>query len=407
MIRRIFGLKNEARSRKDYQDVTFLGRGSYGDVNKVKRIFDGALFAMKKTSPANETEKEKAMREGDILKYEHPYLVKYFQMFIEAECIHFVMELCSNGNLKEYISRNNLHPLSQSNICIWTCQLALGLEFLHWNKLVHRDIKEENILVNDKRECKLAGFGLLRDDCGSTTNMGTLRYCSPELVNDPNTFSDKSDIWALGIIVHNLCTNTHLFQGSLLAVLTSIEQYDKLPQIDKTMYTNTLQLIIDKTLSRESSSRWSALEMSQHILTECVLTECELNIPFDQWARLYQVACSGSNTTQSDTRRLSHSSANSDILLNIGARIKYNDGRTLLHHAIEEGKTEIVEKLIAQSPEFVNIKDKDGFTPIHLAMKGLHWDLIETLLVNGAALDGNKQLIEHVFISAIKEEKAL
>jgi hypothetical protein len=50
MIRRIFGFKNEAQSRKDYQDVTFLGRGSYGDVNKVKRIFDGALFAMKKTS---------------------------------------------------------------------------------------------------------------------------------------------------------------------------------------------------------------------------------------------------------------------------------------------------------------------------------------------------------------------
>jgi serine/threonine protein kinase len=261
--------------------------------------------------------------------------------------------------------------------------------------------------MNDKRECKLADFGLLRGDCGSTTNTGTFRYCSPELVNDPNKFSDKSDIWALGIIVHYLCTNTHLFQGSVQAVFKSIEQYDKLPQIDKTMYTNTLQLIIDKTLSRESSSRWSALEMSQHILTECVLTECELNIPFDQWARLYQVACSGSNTTQSDTRRLSHSSANSDILLNIGARIKYNDGRTLLHHAIEEGKTEIVEKLIAQSPEFVNIKDKDGFTPIHLAMKGLHWDLIETLLVNGAALDGNKQLIEHVFISAIKEEKAL
>jgi serine/threonine protein kinase len=64
--------------------------------------------------------------------------------------------------------------------------------------------------MNDKKECKLADFGLLRDDCGSTTNMGTLRYCSPELVNDPNTFSDKSDIWALGIIVHYLCTNTHL-----------------------------------------------------------------------------------------------------------------------------------------------------------------------------------------------------
>ena len=81
-------------------------------------------------------------------KLSHPYIVRYRESFIEDNTLNIVMEYCDNGDLNQYLKLQNKRPLKEEKIWRFFLEITVGLEYIHKNKILHRDIKTLNIFMN-------------------------------------------------------------------------------------------------------------------------------------------------------------------------------------------------------------------------------------------------------------------
>lgn len=192
-----------------YQLLETLGRGTYG---KVKRGVDkstGMMVAVKsiqKDKIIDELDRVHLQREIEItalLKHEH--IVQVFEVFESTDKIIIIMEYASNGELYDFI--NNKHQLPESDARRFFRQIVSAVHYCHKNGIVHRDIKLENILLDENLNVKLADFGLsnlyhknqvLETYCGSPL------YASPEIVRGLPYQGPEVDCWALGVLLYAL-----------------------------------------------------------------------------------------------------------------------------------------------------------------------------------------------------------
>ncbi len=114
----------------------------------------------------------------------------------------------------------------------WFIQMALGLSYLHGRKILHRDIKTNNIFLTASRVVKIGDFGVSKELTSTgemaDTVIGTPCYMSPEILSDQK-YDAKSDVWALGCVLYELCTLKHAFDvrnGSVYALFRKICQGD-------------------------------------------------------------------------------------------------------------------------------------------------------------------------------------
>jgi ankyrin repeat protein len=394
---------NESPSVQDYENVKLLGSGSFGEVYEVRRMRDDARFAKKtvqiKVHAVNPEDIEKAKREGNLLiGCDHPYMVKYYHMFIDSSCLYFIMELCVNNSMNVYCRNQYPDQLPEPLVWKWTLQLALALEHLHLKRLIHRDIKPENVLINEVEDCKLADFGLVyHQNIGYTSNQGSFIYLSPELLKNHTDFSDKSDMWAMGCVVHYMCSYQHPFPEILRDFVMSMEQQERAARILEDRNCKKLQILIDELLCHSTSSRLSALQLLQTYIFEVVEVSYKLNVPSDQMERFYD------SFTFKDLNLLSNENENArpDIssskdvsqisaLPGTTGSISQAWEYTLIRLAARNAKTECVEKLLKLSPSLVNAENYNGFTPIYWAVRYGHWNVVEILLQNGATVDAKK-----------------
>ena len=125
------------------------------------------------------------------------------------------------GDLQFHIKRklNKKEFFTEAEIWNWFVQICLSLEYIHGRKVLHRDIKASNIFLTGNNTVKLGDFGISKvlENTGSNamTVVGTPYYMSPEVCqNHPYTF--KSDVWALGCVLYELCTLKHAFSADNL-----------------------------------------------------------------------------------------------------------------------------------------------------------------------------------------------
>lgn len=135
---------------EDFQVLSRLGSGSFGTVYKVHRHADGQEYVIKEIRIAELTSKEQlsAVNEVKLLaKIKSPFVVKYYDYFIDREALHIVMEFCNKGDLSRLIKRSLLKPRGDcpglKYDVIWPIilQIILGLHYLHSEKILHRDLK--------------------------------------------------------------------------------------------------------------------------------------------------------------------------------------------------------------------------------------------------------------------------
>ena len=247
---------------KDYIIKSRLGIGSYGTVYKVSKKNTSKIYVLKQISLLGLTEKqiEEYKSEAKLLSsIKSNYVVKYYDSFIENHNLNIIMEYCDGGDLFQYIEKNKKKKIKLKEKVVWQIfiQMILGLYSIHKKKILHRDLKSQNIFLTKNLDIKIGDLGvskkLIKTNFAKTF-IGTPYYLSPEICME-KPYNDKSDIWAIGCILYELCTFNYPFnaksQGALLLKILNNEP-DK---IDNNFYSKDLQNMINLLLNKNYEIR--------------------------------------------------------------------------------------------------------------------------------------------------------
>lgn len=158
-----------------------------------------------------------------LASLDNPYVVKYVDSFIEEKTIHIIMEFCESGDLSQHMKAQTGRLISEPKIWKFFIQLLIGLEYIHSKKILHRDIKSMNFFLAKEESIKIGDLGVAKVLSSTVafahTMVGTPYYLSPELCEE-RPYNIKSDMWALGCVLYEMCTLKHPFdalnQGALI-----------------------------------------------------------------------------------------------------------------------------------------------------------------------------------------------
>jgi NIMA (never in mitosis gene a)-related kinase len=216
----------------------------------------------KKINLSNLTDKDlhASQMEASLLKnLNHPHIVEYIENFIEDGTFIIIMEYCEEGDLAFHVSRMKKkgENFSEDLILNWFLQLAFALSYIHDKKILHRDLKTSNIFLSSSGFVKIGDFGISKILEGTLENaetiVGTPYYMSPEVCENV-PYSYKSDVWALGCVVYELCTLSHAFAANnLLGLVYKIvqEKQEPIPSI----YSGDLNHLVQKMLIKNFRNR--------------------------------------------------------------------------------------------------------------------------------------------------------
>lgn len=196
-----------------------IGEGSFGKAILVKSIEDGRQYVIKEIniSRMSNKEREESRREVAVLaNMKHPNIVQYRESFEENGSLYIVMDYCEGGDLFKRINAQKGILFQEDQILDWFVQICLALKHVHDRKILHRDIKSQNIFLTKDGTVQLGDFGIARV-LNSTvelarTCIGTPYYLSPEICEN-KPYNNKSDIWALGCVLYEMCTLKHAFEA--------------------------------------------------------------------------------------------------------------------------------------------------------------------------------------------------
>jgi len=238
----------------NYEPLEVIGSGSFGVIRKVRRKSDGKILARKEIDYRKMTDKEKRqlVAEVNILRdLRHPNIVRYYERCVDKEncLIYIIMEFCEGGDLSSIIKQCKQEKINLKEDVIWILftQLLLALHECHHGRtgrgdsgqhfaILHRDLKPDNVFLDGEKNIKLGDFGLSRtlgaESEFARTFVGTPYYMSPELINEL-AYDIKSDIWALGCLIYELCALKPPFEANTQATLALKIKTGKSPPLPK------------------------------------------------------------------------------------------------------------------------------------------------------------------------------
>ncbi|XP_048957004.1 serine/threonine-protein kinase Nek1 isoform X5 [Canis lupus baileyi] len=202
-----------------YVRLQKIGEGSFGKAILVKSTEDDRQYVIKEIniSRMSNKEREESRREVAVLaNMKHPNIVQYRESFEENGSLYIVMDYCEGGDLFKRINAQKGILFQEDQILDWFVQICLALKHVHDRKILHRDIKSQNIFLTKDGTIQLGDFGIARV-LNSTvelarTCIGTPYYLSPEICEN-KPYNNKSDIWALGCVLYEMCTLKHAFEA--------------------------------------------------------------------------------------------------------------------------------------------------------------------------------------------------
>ncbi|KAI1193912.1 hypothetical protein F5X97DRAFT_312511 [Nemania serpens] len=196
---------------KDYRLGECIGKGAFGAVYKAFNWGTGEAVAVKQIKLVNLPKSELRMIEAeiDLLKnLHHDNIVKYIGFVKSADCLNIILEYCENGSLHSICKAYGKFP--ENLVGVYMTQVLLGLQYLHDQGVIHRDIKGANILTTKDGKVKLADFGVSTSTLAGPDKeaqvVGTPYWMAPEII-ELSGATPASDIWSLG------CTVIELLSG--------------------------------------------------------------------------------------------------------------------------------------------------------------------------------------------------
>lgn len=201
-----------------YELLETLGRGTYGKVKKAIERHSGrevAIKSIRKEKIKDEQDMVHIRREIEIMSsLRHPHIISIYEVFENKDKIVIVMEYASKGELYDYISERR--RLTERETRHFFRQIVSAVHYCHKNGIVHRDLKLENVLLDENCNIKIADFGLsnlYHKDKLLQTFCGSPLYASPEIVNGRPYRGPEVDSWALGVLLYTLVYGSMPFDG--------------------------------------------------------------------------------------------------------------------------------------------------------------------------------------------------
>ncbi|EAY18256.1 CAMK family protein kinase [Trichomonas vaginalis G3] len=200
-----------------YKRIQQIGKGSYGKVYLMKDNKNGDYVVVKtiKIKGSDDSSRKTAQKEATLLSnLRHPNIIAYIDSFYTPQGdFSIVLEYADGKDLQKYLESHE--EIKEKKVLQIFTQIILGLEYIHSQNILHRDIKTANVFLFKRGLVKLGDFGISREvteDSFAQTMIGTPYFMCPELLRgDPYSF--PADIWAAGCVLFELLTHKHAFTG--------------------------------------------------------------------------------------------------------------------------------------------------------------------------------------------------
>ncbi|KAM6983867.1 serine/threonine-protein kinase 36 [Tautogolabrus adspersus] len=248
-----------------YHVLELAGEGSFGRVYKGRKRFTGQVVALKFMHKVGRSEKElrSLKREIEIMRdLQHPNIVQLYDSF-ETETAVVVVTEYAEGQLFQILEDDGQLPESQVRGI--ACQLVSALYYLHSHRILHRDMKPQNILLGKSGVVKLCDFGFARAMSVSTLVLtsikGTPLYMSPELVEE-KPYDHTADLWSLGCILYELHTGAPPFYTNSIFQLVQLIVRDPVKWPDSMSPTCTS--FLKGLLTKDPQKRLSWPDLLHH-----------------------------------------------------------------------------------------------------------------------------------------------
>ena len=268
-------IQERGNPKKHYIPVKLLGQGSFGSVYEAEHIIFKNKVAMKIINKSdNDVDEKEILNEIDILKkLSHPNIVKIFEFYITKAHYYIVTEYCKDGELFSYIK----NKYSERQLAVLFYQIFSGLWYLHDHKILHRDIKLENIMISGKEKdqstgeelfwIKIIDFGtakIFEKNKKEKDVVGSSYYIAPEVLKQ--NYNEKCDTWSVGIILYMALVGKAPFDGK--------DDDEIIHKIGKANYNNKdskllnhspeVRDLLSKLLEKDINKRFSAKEALEH-----------------------------------------------------------------------------------------------------------------------------------------------
>ncbi|CAG9328242.1 unnamed protein product [Blepharisma stoltei] len=206
---------------EDYKVDKQIGQGAYAIVRHATHIATSKKVAFKtyeKIKLLDPNRKKNVMREIDILgMLDHKNIVKLYETIDTARQLHIVMEYISGCSLHGYLKRKPNRRIEENDAKRIVKQILCAMEYCHAKNVTHRDLKLENLLLDEKNDVKIIDFGFAT--CFSSEKKvkifcGTPSYMAPEIVARKEYAGPPVDVWAIGVLIFVLLCGHYPFKGN-------------------------------------------------------------------------------------------------------------------------------------------------------------------------------------------------
>ena len=269
-------IQEKGNPSKKYKPTKLLGTGSFGSVYEAKNTIFQNIVAMKviNKDPNNSLDEQEIRNEIDILKkLSHPNIVKIYEFYISNSHYYIVTEFCRDGELFSYIK----NKYSERQLAVLFYQVFSGLWYLHDNKILHRDIKLENIMISQKEKdyetgeelfwVKIIDFGtakIFEKNKKEKDVVGSSYYIAPEVLQQ--NYNEKCDTWSVGVILYMMLVGRAPFDGKddeeIILKINSADYNSKEPKLMK--HSPEVRDLVSKLLEKDTDKRYSAREAIAH-----------------------------------------------------------------------------------------------------------------------------------------------